>query len=92
MDYFRFIEFRQVKKDRTFRLNGTVFEAPVDLIDQRIELRFHLESPDDVEIFLEGKSFGKACLLDRQVNFRIGRNHRLTSETKEPEIKPPELF
>jgi len=87
-DYFRIVQFRRVKKDRTFKLNGCSFEAPVALIDQQIELRFHQEFPDDVEIFLEGKSFGKAQLLDKNVNFKIGRNYRVTTE-KDTDNKPP---
>ena len=92
IDYFRFIEFRRVKKDRTFRLNGTIFEAPVKLIDRRVELRFHMESPEDVEIFFENKSFGKAVLLDKQVNFKVGRNFKIISTKKEKDIRPGELF
>ena len=91
-NYFRFIEFRRVKKDRTFRLNGTVFEAPVELIDYRIELRFHRESPEDVEIFYDRRSFGKATLLNKGVNFRIGRNCKITVEDKNIDIAPGELF
>lgn len=91
-NYFRFIEFRRVKKDRTLRLNGTVFEAPVELIDYRVELRFHRESPEDVEIFYDGRSFGKATLLNKGVNFRVGRNCKITVEDKNINIAPGELF
>lgn len=45
LNYFRIIEFRKVKKDRTVSLNGTIFEVPVELIDLRIELKYHKESP-----------------------------------------------
>lgn len=76
-DYFRWVEWRRVKKDRTFRLAGCLYEAPVDLIDKRVELRFHPEEPAEVEVFLDGLSHGKAYLLDKNVNFRIGRNNRV---------------
>jgi putative transposase len=92
MNYFRMIEFRKVKKDRTIRLNGTIFEVPVALIDFRVELKFHKESPEDVEVFLDGKTFGKAELLDRNVNFKVGRNYKLNSESLEKMVKPSELF
>ena len=92
IDYFRFIEFRRVKKDRTFRLSGTIFEAPIELIDYRVELRFHRESPDDVEIFHDGRSFGKAILLDRGVNFKVGRNQKMTVITGGTDISPGEVF
>ena len=91
-DYFRLVEFRTVRKDRTFRLHGTLFEAPVNLIDLRVELRYHCESPDKVEIFHDGRSFGGAVLLDKHVNFRIGRNHKIVADAGEPSIGSGELF
>ena len=91
-DYFRLVEFRRVKKDRTVRLNGTIFEAPVDLIDHRVELKFHQESADDVEIFYDGKSFGKAVLLNKSVNFKVGRNCKVTTSEQSSKVAPGELF
>lgn len=73
-EYFRKITTRQVKKDRSFRLDGRMFEAPVSLVDRTIELRFHEQSPEQVEMFLDGMSFGQATLLDPHVNAKIGRN------------------
>lgn len=92
LNYFRFIEFRRVKKDRTFRLNGTIFEAPNDLIDQTVELRFHKQSPEEVEVFHDGRSFGLATLLDKNINFKVGRNHKITAQQAVSDIKPGELF
>jgi putative transposase len=74
MDYFRQIEFRRVKKDRTVRLMGTLFEVPVALIDRQVELRFHPEELSQVEIFFQGKSYGMASVLNVHVNSQIGRN------------------
>jgi hypothetical protein len=73
-----------VKKDRSFRLRGRMFEAPVALIDRSIELRFHEESPSQVEIFFEAMSFGQAALLDPHVNAKLGRNW-MTREKKRSE-------
>ncbi len=71
---------------------NTIYEAPVDLIDRRVELKFHRETPEDVEIFFDGRSFGQANLLDRHVNFYLGRNGKVTSATKETKPKSGELF
>ena len=73
-EYFRTVERRQVKRDRTFRLRGRMFEAPVALIDRSIELRFHEERPDQVEMYFEGMGFGMATLLDPSLNAKLGRN------------------
>jgi transposase len=92
INYFRVIEFRRVKKDRTLRLNGAIFELPASLMDLQVELRFHRETPDDVEVFYEGRSFGVAVLLDRHVNFKMGRNHKIGVSEKEVTVPTGELF
>lgn len=74
LDYFRQIEFRRVKKDRTVRLMGFQFEAPVGLIDRQVELRFHPEDLSQIEIFFQSKSYGMAAIVNAHVNSQIGRN------------------
>jgi putative transposase len=74
LDYFRQIEFRRVKKDRTVRIMGVLLEAPVGLIDRRVELRFHPEDLSQVEIYFQGKSYGMAPVVNPHVNCKIGRN------------------
>jgi putative transposase len=74
LDYFRQIEFRRVKKDRTVRLMGHIFEAPVNLIDRQVELRFHPEDLSAVEVFFQGKSHGIVQVVSPHVNSKIGRN------------------
>lgn len=85
-EYFRRVERRQVKRDRSFRLNGRMYEAPVALIDRTAELRFHEERPESVEIFFEGLSFGQATFLDPHVNAKLGRNW-MTKETNKTEVE-----
>ena len=92
INYFRMVQFRSVKKDRTIRLNGTVFEVPVELIDLKIEAKYHPETPYDVEVYFDGRSYGKAVLLDKSVNFRIGRNNRVSTTEKETKIESGKLF
>ena len=88
--YFRFCEFRTVKKDRSLKLNGRLFEAPVALIDKRVELRYHKEEPEEVEVFLENCSFGMAVPLNPMVNAKVGRQWAPLPDRKKncpPEIK-----
>ena len=82
LDYFRKVEERRVKKDRTVQLNNRLFEVPVGLIDRRVELKFHNETPEDVEVFFEDHSYGKAVVLDPHVNARIGREGSVITSTK----------
>lgn len=74
LDYFRQIEFRRVKKDRTVRLLGVMYEVPVGLIDRQVELRFHQEKLSEVEIFFQNKSYGMAVKVDPHINSIVGRN------------------
>jgi hypothetical protein len=74
LDYFRQIEFRRVKKDRTIKLHGALLEAPVGLIDRQVELRYHFEDLSQVEIFFQNKSYGIAAVVNPHVNAKIGRN------------------
>lgn len=74
LNYFRQIEFRRVKKDRTVRLMGHIFEAPVSLIDRQVELRFHPEDLSAIEIFFQSKSYGLIQIVSPHVNSKIGRN------------------
>jgi len=80
LDYFRQIEWRRVKKDRTIRLMGGLFEAPVELIDRSVELRFHPEDLSKIEIFFQNKSYGWAAVVNPHVNSKIGRNWDPTPE------------
>lgn len=84
LDYFRMIEFRKVKKDRTFSLKGRIFEAPVVLIDKRVELKFHDDDLEAIEIFFDNRSFGFAVKLDAKVNSKLGRDWT-TAQKKESE-------
>jgi putative transposase len=92
MEYFRKVEFRKVKKDRTFSLKGQIFEAPVVLIDKRVELKFHEDNLGEMEIFFDNRSFGRAVKLDAMANARVGRDWSVEHEktvitAKEPEPK-----
>lgn len=72
-DYFREIEFRKVRRDRTFQLNNKEYEAPLGLIDRTVELRFPIDDPESIEVFYQDCSYGNATLLSRQLNSIRGR-------------------
>lgn len=73
--FFRTVEVRRVKRDRTIRLSGRVFEAPLGLINQSVQVRYHGDKPEEVEVFFEDRSYGFAPLLDVHVNARVGRTY-----------------
>jgi putative transposase len=73
-DHFRCIARRKVAKDRTVTLNGHLFEAPVALIGQRVDLLYHPDRPYQVEVRLGQKSYGYLKTVDLAVNCRIKRD------------------
>jgi transposase InsO family protein len=86
LDYFRQIEYRKVKKDRTIRVMGSIFEVPVGLIDRQVELRFHPEDLAQIEVYFDGRSYGFAVVANPHVNAMIGRNWDPKSPPKEKSV------
>ena len=89
LNYFRQIEYRRVKRDRTIRIMGSIFEVPVGLIDKQVELRFHPENLSQIEIYFDGRSYGLASVVNPYVNAKIGRNW---DPKKWPKEKPIEVL
>jgi putative transposase len=73
-DHFRAVARRRVAKDRTVTLNGHLFEAPVALIGQRVDLLYHPDRPRKVEVFLSNQSYGSLQPVDLAVNCRVKRD------------------
>ena len=98
-DYFREQASRHVRADRTVQLGGRLFEVPTGLIGRIVELHWHPESPDDVEVLFEKRSYGKAVLVNTAVNMKVGRAS-FTPRSKEgsqepvpaPAVRSGELF
>jgi len=87
-DHFRMIAKRRVSKDRTLTLDGNLFEAPVPLIGQRVDLLYHMDSPKKVEVRWQQKSYGYLTAVDLNVNCRVKRDKnnqaQISSESHTP--------
>jgi len=95
--YFRRAVMRTVTKDRVVHLDGKLYETPVDLIGERIELLFHNDSNPDVEARFSGKSYGILKPVDPGVNVKVKRgkyNAEITLETTKGHVtlEPGKLF
>jgi putative transposase len=77
-DHFRKEVKRTVAKDRTFTIQGRLYEAPVDLVGKQIRLLYHEHDPARVEVLWAGKTYGFANMLDVNVNCRIKRENGIT--------------
>jgi transposase InsO family protein len=86
IDHFRQTARRRVAKDRTITLNGRLYEAPVALIGRQVELLYHPEAADKVEICYRTKSYGMATQVDVHVNCRVSRDKN--SNTSIEQDKP----
>lgn len=73
-DYFRTTVRRRVNKDRSVVVNRRLYEAPVALIGKRVEILYHEESPEQVEIRCQGESYGLLRQVDLHVNSRVKRD------------------
>ena len=77
-DHFRKEVKRTVAKDRTFTIQGRIYEAPVDLVSKQVRLLYHEHDPARVEVLWEGKTYGFASVLDVNVNCRVRRENGVT--------------
>jgi transposase InsO family protein len=84
-DHFRKAARRRVAKDRTVSLNGRLYEAPVALIGKQIEILYHEQDPQRVEVFLNHQSQGMLRLVDLHINCRVKRD-----KAKGIELQPSE--
>ena len=93
-DHFRAVARRRVGKDRTVTLNGRLFEAPVALIGQRVDLLYHPDCPRKVEVLLANKSYGYLQPVDLAVNCRVKRdkNNHTQIAAKDCGNKSGEIF
>ena len=74
-NYFRIIKMRKVGNDRSIRINKKIYEAPLGLIGKFVELHYHEESPDEIEVYFEGKSHGHIVLVNKNINAQLGREY-----------------
>lgn len=72
-DHFRTVARRTVAKDRTLTINGKLYEAPVALIGKRVEVLYHENDPERVEVRFGKKSYGYLVTVDIHVNCRVKR-------------------
>jgi len=77
-EHFRKEVKRTVAKDRTFTIQGRLYEAPMDLAGKQVRLLYHEHDPARIEVLWEGKTHGFASVLDVNVNCRIKRENGVT--------------
>jgi putative transposase len=66
---------RKVKKDNTFPFRNTRYEAPADLRDKQITIRFDRSSISKIIVYYKDTRIGEARELDMIANGQLRRNH-----------------
>ena len=88
-DFFRQTARRRVGKDRTIVLNDRLYEGPVALIGRRVELLYHADMPDQVEIRYNQQSYGMAHPVNLHVNCRVKRDKNRNAQIQpDPSASP----
>jgi hypothetical protein len=61
---------RTVRKDNTFGINNTRYEAPRDLADREIQVRYDRANPGRIIVYYKGERMGEATVLNFIANDR----------------------
>jgi len=67
---------RKIKKDNTFSFQNIRYEAPADLRDKTVTIRFDRVNPDRIIVFYKNQRSGQARLLDLIANGLIKRSRK----------------
>jgi hypothetical protein len=82
---------RHVSKTNNFQLHKYIFEAPVDLRNQKVQVRYNRldfeHSP--VVVYFKNQRMGLATVLDRIANDRPPRQRDAGPSKNDPRITPP---
>jgi putative transposase len=72
-DYFRTVVRRKVDKDRTVSVNGKLYEAPLGLVGNTVNLLYDPGDPSRIEVISEERSWGFLGILSVFINSRVKR-------------------
>jgi hypothetical protein len=75
---------RKVSKTNVFSINSTQFECPVDLREQKIQVRYDRTRRDSFIVYFSDKRMGEATLLNLHQNANEHRQHRNACHRKNP--------
>ena len=85
-EFFRGKAERVVARDRTIRLKGRLYQAPIGLIGEKVLLRY--EQLDRVEVFVHEASKGFLVPLDLVINSTVKRS----TDNTPPSVAGGQLF
>lgn len=75
-ELFHTEETRSVKKDNTFSIDNVRYEAPADLRDKKIVIRYDRSRKNRIIVFYKSRRIGEARPLDLIANGKLKRRSR----------------
>lgn len=75
-EFFYIEETRKVSKTNVFSINSTQFECPVDLREQKVQVRYDRTRRDSFIVYFADKRMGQATLLNLHHNANEHRQNR----------------
>lgn len=69
-------ESRKMNKDNTFRFDNNLYEAPVYLSSETIQIRYHPKKRNKVLVFFKDRKMGQANFVNRYFNAKTFNNKR----------------
>ena len=66
--YFHHTIFRTVKNDSTVTVDNCLYEVPAKYVGKKIEIRYPLDSPEDLRIFEDNNQIAALTKLDKHFN------------------------
>jgi transposase InsO family protein len=70
---------RVVNHDATIRFKGALYEVPAAYIHRNVEIRHHVDAPEELYLYDNGLRVGKIKLLDKQENTHTFRPQELST-------------
>ncbi len=87
-DYFRKTVLRRVNKDRTITVENRLYEAPVALIGKKVEILYHENKREEIEVRWLQKSFGQLHQVNLHANCRVKRDKNCQVEISGQDVTP----
>ena len=70
----------KVYNDSTIRINNEKYEVPYKYVGQKIEVRYYVDNPKEIIIYVDGKKCEKCKIVDVKANSKIYRKNNINYE------------
>lgn len=79
-EMFMYTETRKVSNDRTISFNNKLYEVPYKYVKTDIEIRYYVDNPEEIWIYVDEEKKEKCTLLDKEANSKVIRKNNINYE------------